>query len=101
MQLAAAQPDGSTLRAHLQAAAAAGARVDARLLSRPPREALALWGAFLDLSAARPMGMTAGAIPPSEVLAWQQLHGVRLSAWEVETLGAMDRAVLVEKGQQT
>lgn len=94
MQLAAAQPDGSTLRQHLQAAAAAGAPPDPRLNSRPPEAAAALYDLFVALNAARPVGMGPNAIPPSEMLAWQQLHGVRLSPWEAETLLAMDRAAL-------
>lgn len=94
MQLAARQQDGSTLRQHLQAAAETGARPDPRLMSRVPRAVLALWDAFLTLHSARPAGMVAGAIPSSELLAWQQLQGVQLSAWEVDTLRAMDQAAL-------
>ena len=94
MQLASTLPDGSTLRAHLQAAADAGMPPDARLRSRPPEAAAVLWDSFVALNSARPGGMGPGAIPPSELMAWQQLHGVRLSAWEAETLMAMDRAAL-------
>ena len=94
MQLAARQPDGSTLRDHLQAAADSGARRDPRLTLSPPREGAALWDAFASLHASRPVGMVPCAIPPSEYVAWQQLHGVRLTAWEADTLQAMDRAAL-------
>jgi hypothetical protein len=38
--------------------------------------------------------MGASGIPSRELLAWQQLQGVRLSAWEVDTLRAMDQAAL-------
>ena len=95
MRLALRQPDGSTLRDHLQAAATATGRPDEQLSARVPPDGSALWAAFVDLSAARPVGMGgAGAVPPSEVLAWQQLQGLRLSPWEIDTLGAMDRASL-------
>ena len=97
MQLAAVQPDGSTLRATLHSAAAATGRADPRLLSRPPREARALWEAFVDLNASRPMSMSASGIPPGHILDWQRLHGVRLTAWEVGTLLDMDRAVLAKE----
>lgn len=94
MQLATRMPDGSPLRQHLQAAAAAGARPDPRLASRPPAVAAALWGAFVALHATRQAGMGPSAITASELLAWQQLHGVRLTPWEAETLQAMDRSAL-------
>lgn len=93
MQLAATQPDGSTLRDHLQVAAQHGT-TDARLGSTPPPAGAMLYDLFVQLNAARPVGMGPGAIPPSELLAWQQLMGVRLSPWEADTLLAMDRAAL-------
>jgi hypothetical protein len=39
------------------------------------------------------------AITPADMLAWQQLHGVRFTAWEVDTLQAMDRAALATAAQ--
>lgn len=94
MQLCARQGDGSSLRDHLQAEARATGQPDARLLARPPAEGAALWDAFAELGAARPAGLSAGAIPHSEIEAWQRLYGVRLSGWEVDTIKAMDRAAL-------
>jgi hypothetical protein len=94
MRLAAIQPDGSTLREHLQAAAAAGAGVDALLQRRLSPACRALWNVFAELSATRPAGMQHGAVPHSEILAWQQLSRVSLTPWEVDTLLAMDRAAL-------
>lgn len=94
MQLCVRQSDGSTLRAHLQAEARATGEPDSRLLTRVPEEAEALYEAFTDLAAARPMGMAAGAIPHTEIEAWQRLSGVCLSPWEVDTIKAMDRAAL-------
>lgn len=94
MQLATRQSDGSTLREHLQSAAAQGQPADPRLGAGAPPQCAALWDAFVALNGARPSGMGASAIPPSEIVAWQQLHGVRLTPWEADTLQAMDRAVL-------
>jgi hypothetical protein len=95
MQLGARLKDGSTLRDHLQAAVRQGALPDPRLLERLPEHGAALWDAFAALSTSRPAGMGgASAVPPSEIAAWQQLHGVRLTGWEIDTLCAMDRAAL-------
>lgn len=94
MRLSARQPDGATLREHLQAAAASGMRPDPLLLHRPPPACANVWDAFAMLHAARPVGMAPGAITPSEIVAWQQLVGVTLNPWEVETLMAMDRAAM-------
>lgn len=95
MQLGARQPDGASLREHLQSGAAQTGRADPRLLAAVPAAGAALWQAFIDLASARPAHMGgAGAIPPSELQAWQQLHGLRLSPWEIDTLAAMDRAAL-------
>lgn len=100
MQLALRERDGATLREHLQAAVAAGGAVDPRLTAEPPPEGSALWSVFVDLSSARPMGMGgAGTVPPSEILAWQQLHGVQLSGWELDTLAAMDRAAMAVQAE--
>ncbi|MBX3634050.1 MAG: hypothetical protein KF683_01405 [Rubrivivax sp.] len=94
MQLLRRQPDGSTLLQHLQRAAELTGQPDPRLQRRVPPAGAALWDAFCELAAARPAAMGAGAVPMTEVLAWQQLHGVRLTPWEVGTLLAMDRAAL-------
>lgn len=54
-----------------------------------------LWQAFNELSGARvPGGMGIGPITLSEIAAWQGVFGVRLTPWEVETILAIDRAVL-------
>lgn len=86
MQLSARLPDGATLREHLQATPVG--RADPRLRSRVPAAGALLWEAF----AALHTGMA--RMQPSEVLAWQQLHGVRLSSWDVDTLFGMDAAAL-------
>jgi hypothetical protein len=54
-----------------------------------------LWGAFAELSAARPTGGAGvAAITFSEVVAWQQAFGVKLTPWEIETLLALDRVAV-------
>jgi hypothetical protein len=100
MQLGARTDGGGTLRDHLYAAARQGAPLDARLTERTPPECDALWHAFAELGSARPAGMGLGAIPPSEIAAWQTLNGVRLTGWELETLMAMDRAALAVIAEQ-
>ena len=101
MQLAATQPDGSTLGQHLVAAVAAGMPADERLQRRAAVECGALWDAFVALDAARVPSMGVSPILSTELLAWQQLHGLRLTPWEVDTLQAMDRATLVLRSQRT
>lgn len=95
MKLQARQQDGAPLRDHLLAAAQSGGGLDPLLLEICPPEGRRLYDVWRDLASARPQGLGgASAIPPSEVLAWQTLHGVRLTPWELDTLAAMDRAAL-------
>lgn len=100
MRLAERMPDGAALRDHLIAAAAQTKRPDARLAAQPPAGTEHLWMAFLDLNGARASGLGAAAIAPSEVVAWCALRGVRLTTWEVETLAAVDRAVVAVMNKQ-
>jgi hypothetical protein len=85
------QPDGATLRQHLQRAAQATGRADALLLQRPPAAATQVWQAFCDLSSRRPPG---GAIALVEIEAWQRLHRAELTGWEVDCITAMDDAAM-------
>ena len=89
MQLSVPQGDGAPLRVHLQRAAAAGVRDPLLLASKQalPRALEALWSAFLALRSA-----CKGPVSHAEICAWQQLNGVRLSPWEVETVLCCDRA---------
>ncbi len=58
-----------------------------------------LWTAFVALSDSRPVGMVAGAIPFSEILAYSML--IRpLDTWEVEAIRKIDRAWLLEEQQR-
>lgn len=100
MRLAERLPDGSTLRQHLVAAAAHAGRADPRLEAQPPAGVDHIWRAFLDLHGSRATGFGVSAIAPSEVLAWQQLRGVRLTPWEVDTLAALDSAVVAVMSEQ-
>lgn len=95
MQLDKAQADGQPLRAHLVAAAQHSGQPDPRLSRQVPRAGAELWRLYGTLNACRPPSMGGVVcVPPSEILAWQQLHGVALTPWEVETLMAMDRAAV-------
>jgi hypothetical protein len=85
MSLAATQTDGATLRDHLLAAGS----TDPRLTAYPPRGTESLWHIVVALAAQRSEPV---ATPLSEIDAWQRLHGVTLSPWEVETVQAADRA---------
>ena len=94
MQLGQRQPDGNTLRDHLQAVARSTGQADPRLTVRLLPCLTGLWDAYCELSAMRPSGMGASAIPGAEYESWQRLSGVQLTPWEVDTLKAMDRAAL-------
>jgi hypothetical protein len=97
MRLAQREPDGSTLRQHLQAAARARPDCADPLLTATsvPECCSQLWEAYLDLDGSRPVGMAGpGPIPQTELAAWQVNQGVRLNSWELSTLAAMDRAAL-------
>jgi len=76
------------------AAAQAGATPPELHLPPLPVCAEALWGVFLDLNNCRDVGMAISPIKPSEVLAYQRLHGVRFNPWEVDTLAALDRVAM-------
>jgi hypothetical protein len=102
VQLGARQPDGKTLRQHLLSAQSASGITPPMLID----EDLApggdeLFELAIELTESRPQGMgPASGIPPSEIVAWQQLHGVRLSPWHVTTLRDIDRAMRAEAGRQ-
>lgn len=80
--LSAPQGDGATLRTHLQRGYVNTRVADPRLDVRCPDGCEELWQAFNTL--ARP-------ITQQEIAAWQANHASRLSAWEIDTLYALDR----------
>lgn len=95
MQLGQKQPDGATLREHLMAAMRQSCRADSRLLQRIPAAAQPLWHAFAQLSRMRSSGFSGpSAISPQDMLAWCQLHGIRFTPWELDTLADMDSALM-------
>lgn len=60
----------------------------------PPLAAPA-WAVFAALHAKRRSGMAAPeGIAHTEVLAWQRLHGVQLSAWELQAIDQLDAVFL-------
>ena len=93
MQLAQRQADGDTLRGYLQWHAGASGVVDERLQASPPPEGAFLWEVYMDLSSMRPPAMSGmSAIPGGEYESWMRLNGIRLNAWELDTIRAMDHA---------
>lgn len=76
--------------------AAGGGPIDDRLLQQPPRSCRALWNAYVEMSHTRPPG---GTLLFTEIEAWQRLHNLRLSSWEVETLIAIDRSFVAATKQ--
>ena len=56
-----------------------------------PEDLLYLWEWFIDLGNARPQGYAGPApISFSEIKAWSELMGIKLSGWEVEALKDLD-----------
>lgn len=95
MELGQRQADKATLRQHLLRLQASTGRTDPRLVSSVPAAGRSLWDVFGALSRARASnGFGPSAIGPRDVQAWCDLHGVRLTAWELDTLDAMDAALL-------
>lgn len=88
-ELSELQGDGASLRTHLQRAAGTG-RVDDRLFNECPKEGLAVWTAFTQVGRSRPSGLGASSISLQEIEAWQRLYGVRLTAWELDTIIELD-----------
>ena len=55
----------------------------------------ALWGAFLQLHRSRgSAGMGPASIGWQDLAAWQQVAGVQLTPWEIDTLLALDSVAL-------
>lgn len=98
MRLARKMADGSSLRAHLLAEARATGKPDPALTARVPPAGAALWRTFTQLRG-RGTGLSAG-VTHGELAAWQQLHGVALTPWEIDTLLAMDDACAEQAARQ-
>lgn len=91
------QPDGETLRTHLQAVWRASGRRPPELdVPELPRAARQVWSLFCELDATRGgNGFGVDAISEARLLSWQQLHRVRLSPWEIEQIQMLDRLSLM------
>lgn len=85
--------DGATLRTHLQRAVRNTGKPDPRLNIEWPRSGLPIWEAFRRIGRSYGPGGP-GPIQPENILAYQQLHGVRFTAWELEVIEALDAVAL-------
>lgn len=59
-----------------------------------------LWGVFLQLHNMRASSMGASPISASDLLAYQQLHGVEMNSWELECLHALDQVAMKAASEQ-
>lgn len=87
------------LRVHLQRVRKSTRKIDpllAESLAELPPIVQHIWQAFLALCHSR----VDGPILFSEIEAWQRLTGIQLTAWEFETLVAMDRAALAAQARE-
>jgi len=95
VQLQKRQPDGATLRTHLQRLASNTGRVDPLLIEDPPPPyTRALTEAYASMSASRRSGMGRSSLTVVDIEAWCRLFNARLSPWELETIIQMDAAAL-------
>lgn len=97
-ELSELQGDGASLRTHLQRAAETG-RIDDRLFNECPRECLPVWTAYVQIARSRAAGFGATGISLQEIEAWQRLYGVRLTAWELDTIIELD-AVFMKRASK-
>lgn len=95
-------PDGLTQRDHLQAHARSTGEIPAELmLPEIPRGCVGLWNTFIELHNSRAnTGMGPTGISFSDLLAWQQLTGVTLSPWELETILRIDQVAVASLSQK-
>jgi hypothetical protein len=99
-ELSERQGDGATLRTHLQRAARNTGASDPRLNIPWPRAARPIWEAFRGIG----RSITAngpGPIQPENILAYQQLHGVRFTPWELDVIDAFDAVALAALAKRT
>jgi hypothetical protein len=96
-------PDGTTERAHLEAAARQGdRRAAAELRVDPLPDAIRpVWNAFTELHEARgSSGHAPAAVTWQDIAAWQSVSGIELSRWEVECLRALDGVAMAAFSRQ-
>ena len=101
MELGVRQPDGATLRTHLQRLYANTGRADEKLdADGVPAEVRPLWETYLTLSATRRTGMGLSPLALVDIEAWQRMNGIRFSPWELDTLIQLDAACLAVVAKQ-
>jgi hypothetical protein len=95
------QPDGQTLRRHLEIAAESTGAVPQRLREHGtlPLGYEHLWQWFGQLSRTRSVGLSVGPISYTEVAAWSDLTGNRPTPFEVELLMDMDVLLMASQAQ--
>lgn len=60
-----------------------------------------VWQVFVKLHGERGAGMSApNPIGSASVIAWQQLHGVRLTPWELSAIEQLDAAFMQHAAEQ-
>lgn len=87
-------PDGETLRQRLQSVERVTGVAESGLRLEVPPSCTQLWDTYLGLAAARRSGTSAQALVWADIAAWCALYQVHLTAWELDTLTAMDNAAL-------
>ena len=88
-------PDGLTQRDHLQAYARSSGEIPPELILPPVPEGMTfIWEVFLQLHNMRAAGMGPSPISVSDLLAYQQLHGIELNPWELDCIHALDQTAL-------
>lgn len=66
-----------------------------------PAGCLGVWNVFCELSNRRPStGFGPGVLSHEHLLAWQQLHGTRLTPWEIDTIFMLDLIWLKSKFEE-
>lgn len=89
--------DGQTLRDHLKSHHAKTGEMPRRLAEAPqcPEGCYQLWRDFLALHHGRgSTGFGPARISFSDILAYQQVRGIRLSQWDISTIQRADTAFL-------
>ena len=59
-----------------------------------------IWDIFLQLNHMRSSGMGPSAISAVDLLAYQQLHGIELTPWELDCISALDQVALKSAADQ-
>lgn len=98
-ELSQPQEDGTPLIVHLQAVADKTGEPHPMVANAPPMPSgcSQLWQDFLDLHGSRgSTGFGAQRITFADLHAWQQVNGVKLSAWEIGCIRKADSLWLSE-----